>query len=38
MDGGAFIIATSMVRDADKPGIMNANLGMYRIQLSAMII
>ncbi|MEO6488635.1 MAG: UbiD family decarboxylase, partial [Ferruginibacter sp.] len=34
-DGGAFITLPQVyTEDADKPGIMNANLGMYRIQLS----
>ncbi|WP_423149628.1 UbiD family decarboxylase [Rubrolithibacter danxiaensis] len=34
-DGGAFITMPQVyTEDADKPGIMNANLGMYRIQLS----
>ena len=35
MDGGAFVTLPQVyTEDADKPGIMNANLGMYRIQLS----
>lgn len=35
MDGGAFVTLPQVYsEDADKPGIMNANLGMYRIQLS----
>jgi 4-hydroxy-3-polyprenylbenzoate decarboxylase len=35
MDGGAFITLPQVYsEDTDKPGIMNANLGMYRIQLS----
>jgi 4-hydroxy-3-polyprenylbenzoate decarboxylase len=34
MDGGAFVTLPQVYsEDADKPGIMNANLGMYRIQL-----
>lgn len=34
-DGGAFITLPQVYsEDSDKPGIMNANLGMYRIQLS----
>ncbi|MEJ7778357.1 MAG: UbiD family decarboxylase [Daejeonella sp.] len=34
MDGGPFITMPQVyTEDADKPGIMNANLGMYRIQL-----
>ena len=34
-DGGAFLTLPQVYsEDADKPGIMNANLGMYRIQLS----
>jgi 4-hydroxy-3-polyprenylbenzoate decarboxylase len=34
-DGGAFVtLPQAYTEDADKPGIMNANLGMYRIQLS----
>lgn len=34
-DGGAFVTLPQVYsEDADKPGIMNANLGMYRIQLS----
>ncbi|MEO6255169.1 MAG: UbiD family decarboxylase [Ferruginibacter sp.] len=35
MDGGAFVTMPQVyTEDMDKPGIMNANLGMYRIQLS----
>ena len=35
MDGGAFVTLPQVYsEDADKPGIMNANLGMYRIQLN----
>lgn len=35
MDGGAFVTLPQVyTEDADKPGIMHANLGMYRIQLS----
>ena len=35
MDGGAFVTLPQVyTEDADKPGIANANLGMYRIQLS----
>lgn len=34
-DGGAFVTMPQVyTEDIDKPGIMNANLGMYRIQLS----
>jgi 4-hydroxy-3-polyprenylbenzoate decarboxylase len=34
MDGGAFVTLPQVYsEDIDKPGIMNANLGMYRIQL-----
>ncbi len=34
-DGGAFVTLPQVyTEDLDKPGIMNANLGMYRIQLS----
>jgi 4-hydroxy-3-polyprenylbenzoate decarboxylase len=34
-DGGAFVTLPQVyTEDADKPGIMQANLGMYRIQLS----
>lgn len=34
-DGGAFITLPQVYsEDLDKPGIMNANLGMYRIQLN----
>jgi 4-hydroxy-3-polyprenylbenzoate decarboxylase len=35
MDGGAFVTLPQVyTEDIDKPGIMNANMGMYRIQLS----
>ncbi|OWY23870.1 3-octaprenyl-4-hydroxybenzoate carboxy-lyase [Sphingobacteriales bacterium UPWRP_1] len=35
MDGGAFVtLPLVYTEDADKPGVMNSNLGMYRIQLS----
>jgi 4-hydroxy-3-polyprenylbenzoate decarboxylase len=35
MDGGAFVTLPQVyTEDMDKPGIMNANLGMYRIQLT----
>ena len=35
MDGGAFVTLPQVYsEDVDKPGIMNANLGMYRIQLN----
>ncbi len=35
MDGGAYVTLPQVYsEDLDKPGIMNANLGMYRIQLS----
>lgn len=35
MDGGAFVTLPQVyTEDIDKPGIMNANLGMYRIQLN----
>jgi 4-hydroxy-3-polyprenylbenzoate decarboxylase len=34
-DGGAFVTLPQVyTEDADKPGIMNANLGMYRMQLT----
>ncbi|RXZ80744.1 UbiD family decarboxylase [Paenibacillaceae bacterium] len=34
-DGGAFVTLPQVYsEDPDKPGIMNANLGMYRIQLN----
>src|SRR5882757_655363 len=34
-DGGAFVTLPQVyTEDADKPGIMHANLGMYRIQLT----
>lgn len=35
MDGGPFVTMPQVyTEDIEKPGIMNANLGMYRIQLS----
>jgi 4-hydroxy-3-polyprenylbenzoate decarboxylase len=35
MDGGAFVTLPQVYsEDVEQPGIMNANLGMYRIQLS----
>ncbi len=35
MDGGAFVTLPQVyTEDIDKPGIMKANLGMYRVQLS----
>ena len=35
LDGGAFVTLPQVyTEDADKPGIMHANLGMYRIQLN----
>jgi 4-hydroxy-3-polyprenylbenzoate decarboxylase len=35
MDGGAFVTLPQVyTEDMDAPGIMNANIGMYRIQLS----
>ena len=35
MDGGAFVTLPQVyTEDADQPGIMKANLGMYRIQLN----
>ncbi len=35
MDGGAFVTLPQVyTEDIDKPGIMQANLGMYRIQLN----
>lgn len=35
MDGGPFVTMPQVyTEDIDKPGIMNANLGMYRIQLA----
>ena len=35
MDGGAFITLPQVYsEDIDKPGVMNSNLGMYRIQLN----
>ena len=34
MDGGPFVtLPVVYTEDADKPGIMNSNIGMYRIQL-----
>lgn len=34
MDGGPFVTMPQVyTEDTDKPGVMNANLGMYRIQL-----
>jgi 4-hydroxy-3-polyprenylbenzoate decarboxylase len=34
-DGGPFVTMPQVyTEDSDKPGVMNANLGMYRIQLS----
>lgn len=34
-DGGAFVtLPLVYTEDADQPGVMNSNLGMYRIQLS----
>lgn len=34
-DGGAFVTLPQVyTEDVDKPGIMNANIGMYRIQLN----
>jgi 4-hydroxy-3-polyprenylbenzoate decarboxylase len=34
MDGGPFVTMPQVyTEDSDKPGVMNANLGMYRIQL-----
>src|SRR5579872_347936 len=37
-DGGPFVTMPQVyTEDADKPGIMNANLGMYRIQLAGNI-
>jgi 4-hydroxy-3-polyprenylbenzoate decarboxylase len=34
-DGGAFVtLPLVYTEDSDKPGVMNSNLGMYRIQLS----
>ncbi|ADU28946.1 UbiD family decarboxylase [Evansella cellulosilytica] len=34
-DGGAFVTLPQVyTEDPDKPGIMNANLGMYRVQLT----
>jgi 4-hydroxy-3-polyprenylbenzoate decarboxylase len=35
MDGGAYVTLPQVyTEDIDKPGIMNGNLGMYRIQMS----
>jgi 4-hydroxy-3-polyprenylbenzoate decarboxylase len=35
LDGGAFVTLPQVyTEDPEKPGIMNANLGMYRVQLS----
>jgi 4-hydroxy-3-polyprenylbenzoate decarboxylase len=35
MDGGAYVTLPQVYSEnVDKPGVMNANLGMYRIQLS----
>lgn len=35
MDGGAFVTMPQVyTEDIEKPGVMNANLGMYRIQFS----
>lgn len=35
MDGGAFVTLPQVYsEDIEKPGVMNSNLGMYRIQLS----
>src|SRR5690606_24157882 len=35
MDGGAFITMPQVyTEDIEKPGVMNSNLGMYRIQLN----
>lgn len=35
MDGGPFVTMPQVyTEDIDKPGVMNSNLGMYRIQLS----
>jgi 4-hydroxy-3-polyprenylbenzoate decarboxylase len=35
MDGGAFVTLPQVyTEDIDQPGIMKANLGMYRIQLT----
>ena len=35
MDGGAFVTLPQVyTEDVDKPGIMSANMGMYRIQLT----
>ena len=35
MDGGPFVTMPQVyTEDIDKPGVMNSNLGMYRIQLA----
>lgn len=35
MDGGAYVtLPIVYTEDADKPGVMNSNMGMYRIQLT----
>lgn len=35
MDGGAFVTLPQVyTEDVDRPGVLNANLGMYRIQLT----
>jgi len=35
MDGGAFVTLPQVyTEDPDQPGVMNANLGMYRVQLT----
>lgn len=35
MDGGAFVTLPQVyTEDPDKPGVMNANVGMYRVQLT----
>lgn len=35
MDGGAFVTLPQVyTEDPDRPGVMNANLGMYRVQLT----
>jgi len=37
-DGGPFVTMPQVyTEDIDKPGIMNANLGMYRIQMGGNI-
>ena len=33
-DGGAFITCLKYIEDIENPGILNSNLGMYRIQIS----